>query len=181
MNETFREIVMKKLLTTSAILGSLLFAGTANAQSQYATVTRIDPNYTTVYQNIPRTECRDVEVPIYGNVQGGQASTGDTVLGAVIGGAIGNQVGGGSGKDAMTVLGAIVGADIANKRAQNQQVITGYRLQQQCTETIVREQKTEIKNYTIWYEWNGVQGRSYTYNQYSVGDQIPVTISINAR
>lgn len=172
---------MKKLISAAAIVGTAILASPAYAQSQYATVTRIDPNYTTVYQNIPTTECRDVEVPIYGSVQGGQASTGDTVLGAVIGGAIGNQIGGGSGKDAMTVLGAIVGADVANKRAGRQQVITGYRLQQQCTETVRREQQTQIKNYTIWYEWNGVQGRSYTYNQYSVGDQIPVTISINAR
>lgn len=170
---------MKNILLASVI--SVLGISAAYAQTEYAEITRVEPNYTTVYQNIPRTECRDVEVPIYGNVQGGQASTGDTVLGAVIGGAIGNQVGGGSGKDAMTVLGAIVGADIANKRATRQQVITGYRLQQQCTETMVREQQTQITNYTIWYEWNGVKARSYTYNNYNVGDRIPVSISINAR
>lgn len=172
---------MKKLFATISLISLLGYSLPASAQTLYAEVTRIEPNYTTVYQNIPRTECRDVEVPIYGNVQGGQASTGDTVLGAVIGGAIGNQVGGGSGKDAMTVLGAIVGADIANKRATRQQVITGYRIQQQCSETMVREQQTQIKNYTIWYEWNGVRAQSYTYNQYSVGDMIPVTVSINAR
>jgi len=38
-----------------------------------------------------------------------------------------------------------------------------------------------LKNYLIWYEWNGVTGRSYTFNQYSVGDRIPVSISINAK
>lgn len=168
---------MKKLLATVAVFG---FASTAQAQTQYAEITRVEPNYTTVYQNIPRTECRDVEVPIYGNVQG-QASTGDALAGAIIGGVIGNQVGNGKGKDAATVLGAIIGADIANKRGSNKQVVTGYRVQQQCTETIIREQKTQIKNYTIYYQWKGVNGRSFTYNNYSVGDRIPVSVSINAQ
>ena len=103
------------------------------------------------------------------------------MLGAVIGGALGNQVGGGSGKDAMTVLGAIVGADIANKRGRSNQVVTGYRVERQCIETIRREETTEIKNYKIWYEWNGVQAQSYTYNQYNVGDRIRVVVSINPR
>ena len=170
---------MKNILLASVI--SVLGISAAYAQTEYAEITRVEPNYTTVYQNIPRTECRDVEVPIYGNVQGGQASTGDTVLGAVIGGAIGNQVGGGSGKDAMTVLGAIVGADIANKRGRSNQVVTGYRVERQCIETIRREETTEIKNYKIWYEWNGVQAQSYTYNQYNVGDRIRVVVSINPR
>lgn len=172
-------MIMKKLFASIVVIAGMAYALPASAQSLYAEITRVEPNYTTVYQNIPRTECRDVEVPIYGNVQG-QASTGDALAGAIIGGVIGNQFGGGDGKKAATVLGAIVGADIANKRGSNQQVITGYRIQQQCTETIVREQQTQLKNYTIWYEWNGVQGRSYTYNQYNVGDSVPISVNINA-
>ena len=44
------------------------------------------------------------------------ASSVDVIVGAVIGGAIGNQVG--KGKDVATILGAILGADIANKNKQ---------------------------------------------------------------
>jgi uncharacterized protein YcfJ len=170
---------MKKLslLITYFVVG--VWAGAAYAADELATITNVQPNYSTVYRNIPTTSCQDVEVPIYGRTRG-QASTGDTVLGAVIGGALGNQVGGGSGKDAMTVLGAIVGADIANKRGRSNQVVTGYRVERQCVESVRREQVTEIDNYTIWYDWNGIQGRSYTYNKYNVGDRIPVSISINA-
>ena len=169
---------MKKLslLITFFIVGA--WTGAAYAADELATITNVQPNYQTVYRNIPTTSCQDIEVPIYGRTQG-QASTGDTVLGAVIGGALGNQVGGGSGKDAMTVLGAIVGADIANKRANQRQII-GYESQRQCSDVLFYEDQQRVRNYTIWYNWNGVQGRSYTFNQYSVGDRIPVSISINA-
>ena len=167
---------MKKLLATAAIIG---FATTAQAETRYANITNVQPNYQTVYRNIPQQQCNDVEVPIYGTVQG-QASTGDALAGAIIGGVIGNQFGGGSGKDAATVLGAIVGADMANKKGSSRQVITGYRVERQCGEVMIREQQREIKNYTITYRWKGVTGQSYTYNRYSVGDRIPVTISINA-
>tara|TARA_B110000046_G_C12885169_1_gene351896 strand:+ start:202 stop:708 length:507 start_codon:yes stop_codon:yes gene_type:complete len=167
---------MKILLATVAVL---VFATAAQAQTEYAQITQVQPNYHTVYQNIPTTSCQNVEVPIYGRTQG-QASTGDTLFGALIGGALGNQVGGGKGKDAATVLGAIIGADIANKRSGSQQYITGYRVQQQCHQSVDRQQSTVIKNYTITYDWNGITARSFTNNQYSVGDRIPVSVSINA-
>ena len=93
---------MKKLLATVALA---CFATTAYAQTDYATITKVTPNYQNVSVPNHRTDCKIVEVPIYGGT--GQASTGDTVLGAVIGGAVGNQFGSGSGKDAMTVLGRL--------------------------------------------------------------------------
>ena len=166
---------MKRLLATVAVL--LAFTATAQA-AELATITKIETNWENVQVPQSRQQCIIKDVPIYGTTQG-RASTGDTVLGAVIGGALGNQVGGGSGKDAMTVLGAIVGADIANKRAGQRQII-GYESQRQCSDVLFYEDQQRVRNYTIWYDWNGVQGRSYTFNQYSVGDRIPVSISINA-
>ena len=143
---------MKRLLATVAILGM----ATAAQAAEYATITKITPNYQNVSVPQYRTDCRMNEVPIYG--RSGQASTGDTVFGAIIGGALGNQVGGGSGKDAMTVLGAIIGADVANKKGGQ-----------------------ELKNYTIRYEWNGIVGKTVTYNNYRVGDRLPIRVSIQAK
>ena len=165
---------MKILLATVAVLG---FA-TAAQGAEYATITYVAPNY--VNSKVPRqrTECQTVEVPIYSNV-GGQASTGDTIFGALIGGALGNQVGGGKGKDAMTVLGAIVGADIANKKAGQQQII-GYRQEQSCNNITFYEIQESLKNYTITYTWNGITGRTVTYNNYRGGDRLPVNVSIQA-
>ena len=144
---------MKRMLIASAF--TIFAASTAQAQSVNAT---IEDHYRTVVKQVPHTErvCNTVEVPIYGTVQG-QASTGDTVIGAIIGGAIGNQVGGGSGKDAATVLGASVGADIANKRGSRQQVITGYRQEQRCfNNTSYTSHQEEVYSHsTIRFQENG--------------------------
>jgi uncharacterized protein YcfJ len=166
---------MKKLLTAIAVLG---FATAAQAQTEFATITKITPNYQNISTPRHRTDCNIIEVPVYGSQ--GQSSIGDTVLGAVIGGAVGNQFGGGRGKDAMTVLGAIVGADVANKRGGQQQIV-GYRQEQVCQNVTFYETQEQIKNYTITYEWNGMRGRTVTYNNYRVGDSIPVTVSIQAK
>ena len=91
---------MKTLLATVAIISSISFAASANAQ-EYATITTINPNYQNVQSSPLSYRLSSVDqVPIYGSVKNGQASTGDTILGAVIGGVVGNQFGGGKGKDA---------------------------------------------------------------------------------
>ena len=167
---------MKKLLATVAVACLASVASTASAQD-YATITRVEPTYQNVSVPRHRTDCVMNEVPIYGN--SGQASTGDTIVGAVIGGALGNQVGGGKGKDAMTVLGAIIGADVVNKRAKNRQII-GYREQQTCHNVTFHETYEELKNYRITYEYNGTYGQSYTHNKYRVGDRLRVTVTIQA-
>jgi uncharacterized protein YcfJ len=164
---------MKILFATLAVM---IITTAASAQTRQAIITRVEPNYQTVYQNVPRQECQDVEVPVYG--QGSGTNTEGAIIGGIIGGVVGNQFGGGSGKDAMTGIGAITGAIIGGNSG-NQQV-TGYRIERQCREVMVREQQREIRNYTITYEWNSITAQSYTYNRYSVGDRISVTVSINA-
>jgi len=152
----------------------------AQAANEYATVINVKPNYVNVQVPRHRNECQTVEVPIYSNY-GGQASTGDTLFGALIGGALGNQVGGGKGKDAATILGAIIGADVANKRAvTGQRQIVGYRQEENCRKISFHETQERLKNYRITYEFNGIQATSFTHNQYKVGDRIPVTVSIQA-
>lgn len=134
----------------------ILFASASLAdQAVNATITE---HFRTVTQNIPRTDtvCEIVQIPVYG----GSSSTGDTIVGAIIGGAIGNQFGNGNGKDAMTVLGAIVGADIANRSAQSNSVI-GYRQEQQCNQVIVQissQQRVYSHSTITWHE----HGRTFS-------------------
>ena len=165
---------MKTLLTTAAIV---TFATQAFAEN-YATITNVTPNYQEVTTNAPVTICNDVEVPIYGNTGGG-ASGADVLGGMIIGGLLGKGV---TGKDNGAAAGAVLGGIIAaDKGNQNRQVITGYRIERQCSNVMVNQQQREIKNYTITYYWNGITAQSYTFNQYRVGDKIPVTVSINAQ
>jgi uncharacterized protein YcfJ len=167
---------MKKLLATAAVIASI--TTTANAATKYATITSVSPNYETVYMNVPQQRCQNVEVPVYGTVQGQGANGGDVLAGMIIGGLLGK---GATGQDNGAAAGAVIGGIIAAENGSVQRrVITGYRTERQCSEVMVREQQREIKNYTITYRWNGVTARSYTYNRYNVGDRIPVTVTINA-
>lgn len=172
------EKTMNKLLATVAVITMSLT--TSVSAEEYATVISVKPNYQNVSVPRYRTDCRVNQVPIYGSTQR-QASTADTIVGAVIGGAIGNQIGGGSGKDAATVLGAIIGADVANKRTTQQQEIVGYREEQICNNVTYYETQEQLKNYTITYKWNGTQGSTVTYNNYRIGDRIPVEVTVRAK
>jgi len=167
---------MKKLLITTAVL----FATATSAfATEYARITQIEPRYQTTYQNVPRTQCQDVEVPIYGTVQGGGASGGDVLTGMIIGGLLGKGV---TGKDDGAAAGAVLGGVIAaDKGNQTRQVITGYTTERQCSEVMVRQEVNQIKDYRITFEWNGVYGSAYTYNNYSVGQRIPVEVNLRAK
>ena len=142
-------------------------------------MTKVVPQYETVWMNTPRTQCQDIEVPIYGTMKGNGASAGDVLGGMIIGGLLGKGV---TGKDNGAAAGAVLGGMIAaDQKDRSRQIITGYRIERQCNEVMVREQQNTIKNYRITYSWNGVVGKSYTYNNYREGDQISVMVSIVAQ
>jgi uncharacterized protein YcfJ len=133
--------MLKKTLITTALL---VLATPALAET-------VNDHYKTVIEQTPyRVEvCKDVQLQ-------GQASTGDTIFGAIIGGAIGNQFGGGKGKDAATILGAIVGADVANKNGKKPG-----GTQRQCqVETRYEETQREVYSHsTVTFVSDG---REYT-------------------
>ena len=133
--------MLKKTLITTALL---VLATPALAET-------VNDHYKTVIEQTPyRVEvCKDVQLQ-------GQASTGDTIFGAIIGGAIGNQFGGGKGKDAATILGAIVGADVANKNGKKPG-----GTQRQCqVETRYEERQREVYSHsTVTFVSDG---REYT-------------------
>ena len=131
--------MLKKTLITTSLLVLATPAFAETVQDHYKTV---------IEQNPYRVEvCKDVQLK-------GQASTGDTIFGAIIGGAIGNQFGGGKGKDAATVLGAIVGADIANKNGKKPG-----GTQRQCqVETRYEETQREVYSHsTVTFVSDGQQ------------------------
>ena len=108
---------MNKLLATVAVISSIGFTLPANAQTEYATVTHVKANYQNISVPNTRQECRTVETPIYGSVQGNGATGGDVLTGMIIGGLLGKGV---TGKDkgaaAGAILGGVIGADKAQKR-----------------------------------------------------------------
>jgi uncharacterized protein YcfJ len=80
----------------------------------YADVLRADPIYDNVRSSQPREECYETDVVRRGH----KDTSGATVLGAVIGGALGNTVGKGDGRKAATIAGAVAGGAIAHDAAK---------------------------------------------------------------
>jgi uncharacterized protein YcfJ len=148
-----KETTMKKLILATALscIASGAYAdktpivntGNATVRDVYVTKTVQTPQQV--------KSCNFVEVPIYGNKE---ATAGEAVTGAIIGGVIGNQFGGGSGKDAMTVLGAIVGANAVD----NKKTITGHRIEERCVkDTYYVDKKVTVYSHsvaTFTYEGN---------------------------
>jgi len=167
---------MKKLLATVVLIGCTTVAhADANA---YATITHVKPNYERVSVNVPRTDCQDVQVPIYSNVKRPGASGTDVLTGMLFGGLLGKGI---TGKDNGAAAGAVFGGIIAADRAQGaDRVITGYHVERKCVQRNRWEDREQIKNYRITYNWNGTYGTSYTQREYRVGDRLPVTVSIQA-
>ena len=163
-----------------ALAATLALSTSALAnQTKVATVTSVTPNYSVQKINTPVKRCENVEVPIYGTVQGGGNAVEGALTGAIIGGILGEAIGGKNERNAGAIFGAIVGGDKAANG--NRQVVTGYKTERQCYEVMEITEQTVIKNYSITYEWSGVTGKSYTYNRYNVGDRIPVQVRINAK
>ena len=165
-----------KLFTTAAIIA--LTATASLADTYRATITKVEPNYGYRQVSVPNTVCQNVDVPIYGTVQGGGASGGDVLGGMILGALLGKGVG---GNDKGAAAGAVLGGVIAADNNRSRRVITGYQTQQQCQQTVSYENQRYLKNNKIYFTWNGINGSAYTYNNYNVGTQIPITISIQAK
>ena len=151
---------MKKLLTATAIVMAMTTSAMAEATA-YATITDIVVNYknggggtkTEAYQL-----CETKQVPVT------------------------REEGSSAGNDKGAAAGAVIGGIIGADKSGGKRTVTRYEEMEVCS-TRYREvpRRRVVKNYKITYEWNGVVGSSYTYNQYQIGQRIPVTVSINAR
>jgi uncharacterized protein YcfJ len=83
-------------------------ASDPNVVYGYAQVLRVSAVYTSQRVSTPDPRCER---------RGGAGSTGGTVAGAVVGGALGNQVGKGNGRSAATVAGAVLGGALGHRVA----------------------------------------------------------------
>jgi len=137
-----------------SVVATLLFASTAfaNAFTTTGKVERIQPVYTKVHQQQPQQVCQNVEVPVYGTVQGNGANGGDVLAGMIIGGLLGK---GATGKDNGAAAGAVIGGIIAADKGKNKQVITGYRTETQCSTQYVNQTVSVVNEYDITYNVNG--------------------------
>ena len=162
--------ILKSLIIMSFILASqLTFAGSF---VDSATVTSVEKVFKQYRVDEPYQECYIKE-----SVQSGDGSATNELMGAVLGGAIGNKLGDGDGKDAMTIFGAFLGASLANdaeKANSTGQVVVR---QEVCENKVRQKIKKRLSHYKIYVDYNG-HNVSYTSNRrpYDVV-KVKVTIS----
>ena len=171
---------MKYIVTIIALTMSV-FTTNVMASNATATIDGTVISSTAIMQdqvkNVPQESCTIVDVPIYG---GGQATAGDAIAGALIGGILGNQVGGGKGKDAATIFGAIIGAKAAEENAKkNGTQIVGYKQVQQCEVTYIRITESVVVGYETTVElYEGMIHTFVTHRSYRVGQSVPVRMTL---
>ena len=166
-----------KLLSTAAVI-ALIGCSPAVAETFTATITKVEQNWGYREVSVPTTHCQNVEVPVYRTVQGGGATGGDVLGGMILGAILGKGV---TGDDGGAAAGAVLGGVISADKNNSRQQIVGYKTERQCQQVVSYETERYLKNNKIYFTWNGINGSAYTYNNYNVGTQIPITISIQAK
>ena len=180
---------MKHLMLVAMIATAL--AGTAQAQSRYddrygrhadenvnyayADVLRADPVYGHGRSGPPREECYDERVRRH-EPRGGDP-TGGTIIGAIVGGALGNTVGKGDGRRAATVAGAVVGGAVGRNVDRNNGPGHSYEgTQTRCRIVDGGYEQREIVGYDVEYRYRGDVYMSRL--DYNPGDRLRVRVSV---
>lgn len=152
----------------------------ANAGYDYARVIHVEPIVRQVRVDVPRRECwmetrYDQPQPSYGSVAG------PTIVGGLIGGAIGHQIGAGRGKDAATVAGVLIGSALGHNAAARRQAQYGYSQPQayqveRCDQRIEQTYEERIDGYQVEYEYWGQ--RYFTRLPYDPGERLRVQVAV---
>jgi uncharacterized protein YcfJ len=148
------------LSTGSALAVARPYHDTGYADDiDYARVTRVEPIYDTVPYREPRRECWTESVPVRSYEPGsGPPSHTAPILGAIIGGAIGNAVGHSHtnkmvGTVAGVALGASVGHDIGTRNSGGER--TTYSDERVCETVADRAYRQEVVAYRVFYRYHG--------------------------
>nr|WP_153839142.1 MULTISPECIES: glycine zipper 2TM domain-containing protein [Pseudomonas] len=171
-----QEVHVNKSLLVGAVLGAVgVTAGGAVATyslvksgPEYAQVLAVQPVKTQI--KTPREVCKDVTVTRQRPVQD-QHQIAGTVVGALAGGLLGNQVGGGNGKKLATVAGAVGGGYAGNKVQEGMQNRDTYTTTQTRCNT-VNDISDKVVGYDVRYNLDGKEG-SVRMDR-DPGGQIPV-------
>lgn len=168
---------MIKILKMAAAASLIAFPAMAQTYNATATVTAVTPMYRDVSTPVTIQDCRQVQVPIYGQ-SGGGASGGDILGGMILGGLLGK---GATGKDDGAAIGAILGGIVAADNKQGNTVVTGYRNERQCSNVTTYETRQELTDYLITYQAFGVEQTANVTTMYNVGDSVPIRVTIQLR
>lgn len=175
--------MMKRVKASGLVaLGGLLLAGLANAEPEqhyeYATVLSSIPVKEIIIRQEPQQQCWQQPVVEHRPPARQSSSTG-TILGGILGAAIGNELGHHKrNKQVGAVAGALLGASIGNDLSRSHQTHAQprYRQELRCN-TLYREVEEErVIGYRVRYRY---QGQTHTTQlPYDPGDTLRLRVSL---
>ena len=167
------KIILKSIVVISFFITSqLTFAGSF---VDSATVTSVEKVYKQYMVEEPYQDCYIKETL----QQSGDGSATNEIMGAILGGAIGNQFGEGDGKEAMTLAGIFLGASIANdaeKANSTGQVVVS---QEVCENKVRQKIEKRLSHYKINVEYEG-RDLSFTSKKRPYDDVIKVKVTVGS-
>jgi len=165
---------------TPAVVGAAPSEENA-AHYGWAAVLRVDPVYDDAAAApaaaAAQQECWDEQVPVGAEsgaaIEGGRRTVA-TMIGAVVGGLLGNQVGKGDGRRAATVAGAVAGGVVGNQVAAER---PQYTTQRRCRPaTGGSSGSRHVVGYDVEYRYRGEVFTSRL--PYDPGDRMRVKVSV---
>ncbi len=145
-----------------------------NERVSWADVLRVDPVYDQVQVTRPREECYDADIVDRHDPRGNNAA--GTVIGAIVGGALGNTVGKGDGRKAATVAGALVGGAIGNNTARRDDRYYS-ATETRCRTIDERVSERRIIGYDVQYRYRGDVYMSHL--DYDPGERMRVRVTVS--
>ena len=167
------KIILKSIVVISFFIASqLAFAGSF---VDSATVNSVEKVYKQYMVEEPYQDCYIKETL----QQSGDGSATNEIMGAILGGAIGNQFGEGEGKEAMTLAGIFLGASIANdaeKANSTGQVVVS---QEVCENKVRQKIEKRLSHYKINVEYEG-RDLSFASKKRPYDDVIKVKVTVSS-
>ncbi len=149
-----------------------------NSFTDWATVTRVEPVERLYTVKRPVEKCWMETVQAAPTYSHGNDSFTNEIIGGLLGGVAGNQLGKGRGKDVMTLAGAALGASIANDYQQTAPADTSsrYREVERCETIYETEERRERSHYRVSYRYNG---KTYTTTSKTLpGESLRVRVTV---
>jgi len=193
------EKVGSNMKITGVLIAFMLLTGMAHSQDGrnaptqlsaesmhfgWADVLRVDPVYAEVATTVPQQECYEEQVepppPPAADVDSAKR-TGATLLGAIIGGIVGNRFGKGDGRKATTAAGVIAGGVVGNNLAATDDDDRAnadgrYPTRRRCRAIDNNVTQRQIVAYDVEYRYRGEIYSSRL--NHDPGDRMRVRVSV---
>jgi len=165
----------KNALILVLALASTTLSAEGFTMTEYVKVSSSAPMYSTISEDVPSEQCRDVKEAISSGGTGNADVVG-AVVGGAAGGVLGNQIGGGKGKTAATiggaVLGVLAGQNIGSK--YNTPQTNSYQVVRKCETVYTTKTRQVVDGYMNTAKFKGKEIRIQSDQPLK---QIPVTVT----